>query len=75
MRTEIQAAYGISLPRIPGKRVRFLEEDGSSGVTVEVFANGSEFPEWSAERSRIELAVTAVLKKYSEGPSTEAENV
>lgn len=65
MRQEILTAYGVSLPRVPGKRVRFFSAEG--GVEVEVFADGTDFPEWSTERSRLEGAVAAVCEQYGVG--------
>lgn len=67
MRQEIWAAYGSPFLKVPGKRVRFFEEKGSSKVTAEVFADGSDLPEWSAERGRLEGAIQAVCKQYGVG--------
>lgn len=67
MRREIPASYGVPFPKVPGKRVRFFQWDGGSGVEVEVFADGNDFPEWSAERDRLEHAVSAVCKQYGVG--------
>lgn len=69
MRREIRAAYDTPFPVIPGRRVRFFEEDGSSKVTAEVFADGSDLPEWSAQKERLEGAVRAVCEKYGVGVS------
>lgn len=70
-RTEIQAAYRHTLPKIPGKTVRFFYPEGSSRVEAEVFAAGSDAPEWSAERRSLEDAVAAVRKQYGLGVSEE----
>jgi hypothetical protein len=36
-------------------------------VQVEVFAEGEELPEWSAERTRLEQAVSVVCQQYGVG--------
>lgn len=64
MRREIQSAYGLAFPRIPGKQVKFSQEDGGSTVEVEVFASGESVPEWSAEDFRLEGAIAAVHRRY-----------
>lgn len=64
MRREISSAFGVPFPKIPGKTVRFSQEDGGSMVQVEVFAEGEELPEWSAERTRLEQAVSVVCQQY-----------
>lgn len=67
MRREIPASYGISFPKIPGKVVRFFQEDGGSKVEAEVFADGSDLPEWSTECDRLEQAVAVVCEQYKAG--------
>jgi hypothetical protein len=80
VRREIRSAFGVPYPKIPGKTVRFFQEDGGSVVQAEVFAEGEELPEWSAERTRLEQAVSAVCRQYGVGlpvpaqrPAAEAE--
>lgn len=64
MRREIYSSYGMTFPKIEGKRVKFSQEDGSSQIEVEVFASGESTPEWSAEAIRLEGAIAAVYKQY-----------
>lgn len=64
MRREIWSSFRIPFPKIPGKQVRFFQEDGESVVQVEVFAKGEELPEWSTECTRLEQAVSAVCEQY-----------
>lgn len=67
MRREILASYGVTFPKIPGKEVRFFQEDGEVKIQAEVFADGEDLPEWSSEHSRLEEAVAAVCKQYKIG--------
>lgn len=67
MRREILASYGVTFPSVPGKKVRFFQEDGASTVEAEVFADGGTLPEWSVECDRLEQAVAAVCAQYKVG--------
>lgn len=64
---EIQSTFGLRLPQVPGKKVRFLEGDA---YEAEVFPEGSEVPEWSAQGPRLHTVAVALCKQYDIPVST-----